>query len=52
LKDIEDKDAFSKKCFAAQAEEGGTIINAWFDPIDPQASITQQEVCDLHFQLF
>ena len=52
LKDILDKDEFTKKCFAAQDETSGIITNAWFDPIDPQASITQQEVCDLHFQLF
>lgn len=26
--------------------------NAWFDPIDPHASITQNEICDLHFELF
>lgn len=52
LKDIVDQTAFTAQCFAAQSEDGGIVKNAWFDPIDPQASITQQEICDLHFQLF
>lgn len=49
LKDISDQTAFTKACFAAQDEKDGFVENDWFDPIDPQASISQQEICDLHF---
>lgn len=45
---IEDKENFTAECYATQT----TMTNAWYDPIDPQASITQQEICDLHFDLF
>jgi len=27
-------------------------LNVWFDPIDPLTSISQQEICDLHWKLF
>jgi len=27
-------------------------LNSWFDPIDPLSSITQREICDLHFKLY
>lgn len=49
LKDIEDQETFTETCLSLQAD---TLRNSWFDPIDPQASITQQEICDLHFELF
>lgn len=40
LKDFDDKASFEQACFALQAENS-PMKNAWFDPIDPQASITQ-----------
>jgi hypothetical protein len=53
LQNIEDATEFNKACFAMQEDESDNgIKNTWFDPIDPQASISQKEVCDLHFQLF
>lgn len=51
LKDFDEKATFEQACFALQSDTS-PMKNAWFDPIDPQASITQQEVCDLHFALF
>lgn len=27
-------------------------LNQWFDPIDPMVSISKQEICDLHKELF
>ena len=47
---IEDQEAFSAACTEhLTAHEN---INTWYDPIDPLSSITQREVCDLHFKLF
>lgn len=47
---IEDAKDFQDACFAQLAENGS--LNSWFDPIDPLSSITQKEICDLHFKLF
>ena len=47
---IQDPDEFTKACFE-QLEKTPTL-NSWFDPIDAISSVTQQEVCDLHFKLF
>ena len=40
---------FSAKCLEYLAE--GTT-NYWFDPIDPSASISQSEICDMFSKLF
>ena len=47
---IVDADDFNEECFK-QLNENLTL-NAWFDPIDAIASVTQQEICDLHFKLY
>ena len=47
---IQDAAEFNEECFK-QLEENKTL-NAWFDPIDAIASVTQQEICDLHFKLY
>lgn len=53
MKDIIDQTVFNTTCFAIQNDTSVKgIVNAWFDPIDPLASISPQEICDLHFQLF
>ena len=50
ISDIGDAADFTEACFT-HLEQTPTL-NTWFDPIDAIASITQQEVCDLHFKLF
>ena len=50
ISDVADKTAFSEACFAQLALQ--PTLNTWFDPIDPLSSITQKEICDLHFKLF
>jgi hypothetical protein len=47
---IEDAAEFQDACFAQLAEN--PKLNTWFDPIDPLSSITQKEICDLHYKLF
>lgn len=47
---IEDPEEFTEACFKQLAET--PALNTWFDPIDPLSSITQKEICDLHFKLF
>lgn len=47
---IEDSDEFTTACF--EHLESTPTLNVWFDPIDAIASVTQQEICDLHFRLF
>ena len=47
---IEDPEEFTKACF--DHLDNTPTLNTWFDPIDAIASVTQQEVCDLHFKLF
>ena len=50
LNGIEKTDLFQSKCFDLLGED--ERLNIWFDPIDPLASITQKEICDLHWRLF
>ena len=52
LNGIDDADAFSTQCAAYLQDEKNVLLNSWFDPIDPLSSITQKEICDLHFKLF
>ena len=47
---VEDAAEFQEACFGQLAEN--SKLNTWFDPIDPLSSITQKEICDLHFKLF
>ena len=47
---VEDPAEFQDACFKQLAEQ--PTLNTWFDPIDPLSSITQKEICDLHFKLF
>jgi hypothetical protein len=49
LKDV-DEDDFYNTCeeYLSTSES----INIWFDPIDPLTSISQTEICDLHYILF
>jgi hypothetical protein len=49
LKDV-DEDDFYNTCeeYLSSSES----INIWFDPIDPLTSISQTEICDLHYILF
>lgn len=47
---IEDPKEFQDACFKELSETPN--LNKWFDPIDPLSSITQKEICDLHFKLF
>jgi len=47
---IEDAEDFTDACF--EHLDNTPTLNVWFDPIDAIASVTQQEVCDLHFKLF
>jgi hypothetical protein len=47
---IEDAEEFTTACF--NHLDDTPTLNTWFDPIDAIASVTQQEVCDLHFKLF
>lgn len=47
---IEDPTQFQEACFQQLADTPS--LNTWFDPIDPLSSITQKEICDLHFKLF
>lgn len=47
---IEDSTEFDDMCFALLSDT--ETLNTWFDPIDPLSSITQHEICDLHFKLF
>ena len=50
IKDIADADTFATSCTAQLDSQ--PKLNTWFDPIDPLSSITQREICDLHFKLF
>lgn len=50
ISSIEDSTEFTAACFKLLEET--PTLNVWFDPIDPIASVTQQEICDLHFKLF
>jgi len=47
---VDDPNEFTTACF--EHLEATPTLNTWFDPIDAIASITQQEVCDLHYKLF
>ena len=47
---IEDPGDFQNACFKQFVEQ--PTLNTWFDPIDPLSSITQKEICDLHYKLF
>ena len=47
---FEDPNEFQDACFAALKDQ--PKLNTWFDPIDPLSSITQKEICDLHYKLF
>jgi hypothetical protein len=47
---IDDLSTFTDSCF--DFLQNTPTLNTWFDPIDPLSSITQQEICDLHFKLF
>lgn len=47
---VEDPGDFQDACFKQLAEQ--PTLNTWFDPIDPLSSITQKEICDLHYKLF
>ena len=50
IADVDDSAAFEEACFAQLALQ--PTLNTWFDPIDPLSSITQKEICDLHYKLF
>ena len=50
IRDIEDTEAFATAC--TDHLNAHTKLNTWFDPIDPLSSITQREICDLHYKLF
>ena len=50
ISSIQDPEEFTTACFE-QLEKTPTL-NSWFDPIDAISSVTQQEVCDLHYKLF
>ena len=50
LYQIEDQTMFQTQC--QNQLESQPLLNTWFDPIDPLSSITQKEICDLHFALF
>ena len=50
IHDVTEPSLFEKTCFDQLAAM--PILNTWFDPIDPLSSITQKEICDLHFKLF
>ena len=50
ISSITESDEFTDACFKTLEET--PTLNTWFDPIDAISSITQQEVCDLHFKLF
>lgn len=47
---IEDEQQFKTAC--EEQLTGESRLNTWFDPIDPLSSITQAEICALHFKLF
>ena len=47
---IEDETEFQDACFNQLGQD--PKLNTWFDPIDPLSSITQKEICDLHYKLF
>lgn len=47
---IEDPSEFQTACFDHLGKDDR--LNSWFDPIDPLSSITQKEICDLHYKLF
>lgn len=47
---VEDPKEFEDACFAQLAST--PQLNTWFDPIDPLSSITQKEICELHYKLF
>ena len=47
---VEDPGEFQEACFKALSDHGQ--LNIWYDPIDPLSSITQKEICDLHYKLF
>lgn len=50
LYQIKDPEQFQEACFSQLVEQ--ETLNIWFDPIDPLSSITQKEICDLHYKLF
>ena len=50
IRDIEDTEVFATTC--TDHLNAHTKLNTWFDPIDPLSSITQREICDLHYKLF
>ena len=50
IADVDEPEAFEEACFAQLALQ--PTLNTWFDPIDPLSSITQKEICDLHYKLF
>ena len=50
VRDITTPNEFNVACTTHLA--GHSKLNTWFDPIDPLSSITQREICDLHFKLF
>ena len=50
IRDIEGTEAFATAC--TDHLNAHTKLNTWFDPIDPLSSITQREICDLHYKLF
>ena len=50
VRDIENAEAFATAC--TDHLNAHSNLNTWFDPIDPLSSITQREICDLHFKLF
>ena len=50
VRDITETEAFATAC--TDHLTAHTKLNTWFDPIDPLSSITQREICDLHYKLF
>lgn len=50
LNSIDDPETFQDACFEQLAAQ--PTLNTWYSPIDPLSSITQKEICDLHYKLF